>query len=142
MHPTRTALLTLRILQGVFLVSIVLYVLLGEYAGRTEPEGISGIKGGLIAAAILNAGIAVVLRTRMVRPAQELLRANSDDGGALARWRTSQIACMVLCEAIALIGFALRYLGGTLIDAAPFYAVGFLLMLVWTPRLDLPSTTE
>ena len=42
-------------------------------------------------------------------------------------------------ETIALFGFALKWLGASWLIAGPFFALAFLLLLAWTPRLDLPS---
>jgi len=42
-----------------------------------------------------------------------------------------------MCESVALFGFVLRMLGGTLLISAPFYVVAILLMLLWTPRLEI-----
>jgi hypothetical protein len=83
--------------------------------------------------------IALVVRSRMVTPAQEKLRVQTDDGGALKRWRIGSLISLVLVESVALYGFALRVMGGTRSHTWPFYLAAILIMLMWTPRLDLVS---
>jgi F0F1-type ATP synthase membrane subunit c/vacuolar-type H+-ATPase subunit K len=39
-----------------------------------------------------------------------------------------------MCETLALFGFVLRFMGFTLSEVAPFYVVGFALMLLFGPR--------
>ncbi len=46
-----------------------------------------------------------------------------------------------MCNAVPLFGLLLKFLGASWNVAGPFFAVGILLMLVWTPRLELPSTS-
>jgi hypothetical protein len=48
------------------------------------------------------------------------------------------ILSLVFCESVILFGLALRVLGAGWNVAGVFYAVGIVLMLLWTPKLDLP----
>ncbi len=118
------------------LISIVFYRVLGEKVGPKEPRDVHFFLQGPAIAAFFCVGGAFFFH-RMVGAAEEALRLRPEDSAALARWRTENIVCFVLCEAVALWGFLLRMLGGTFLRAAPFYAVAILLMLVWTPRLDV-----
>ena len=52
----------------------------------------------------------------------------------LNRWQNANTASFVLCEAIGLLGFALRYLGSTREQAIPFYGAAILLLLIFFPR--------
>ena len=83
--------------------------------------------------------MALVLRSRLLAPCLEILRSNPDDAQALGRWRTGNIVSFVIAEAVALLGFALKFLGASWFVAAPFFATGIFLLLIWTPRIDLPS---
>jgi hypothetical protein len=69
-----------------------------------------------------------------IRPAFDTLQLRPDDPAALQQWRTGAILTAVLLEAVALYGFALRFLGASLKVSVPFYLVGIALMLLWWPQ--------
>ena len=136
----------LRLVWLALLVSIVLYVTVAE---MVKPENVGSVfdsrivHGALIALAVLLVGVAVVLRQRKVRPFEEEVRSGRvSTEGALSpeqtsqvgRWQGGHLASWIMCEAVALFGFVLRFLGGTRLEAAPFYAVAVLLMVVWMPK--------
>ena len=73
----------------------------------------------------------------MVKMAEEALRLRPHDTQALNRWRGGTLASLCLCDSIALSGFALPLLGETLHWVLPFYGAAILLMLLWTPRLEV-----
>jgi len=52
----------------------------------------------------------------------------------MSLWRTSHIIMWALCEFIAMYELLLRYLGSTVAQATPFFAAGFLLILLLGPR--------
>ncbi len=139
MSPIESVVRQMRMLHWGLLVSLVLYVVVGEKLGPAEARGPEHLARAFIPLLILTAGVAAVIRQRMVRPAEEALQLRPDDLAALGRWRSGSLISYVLCEAVALYGFVLRMLGQTLWQAGPFYAVAILLMLVWTPRLQVPA---
>ncbi len=53
----------------------------------------------------------------------------------MQRWMASYIVPYALGESIVLEGFVLRFVGASLAQAIPFYAVGIALLLVFTPQL-------
>jgi hypothetical protein len=124
----------LRRLHRMLIVAILLYPYAGEKAGLPGPKDVSMIQQVLLLAALLTLGSLVVVRRKMVQSGQQALRLRPDDIEALVRWRMGNIASFVLCEAVALYGFVLRFLGGTLLQAAPFYVCALLLMLLFIPR--------
>ncbi|MGH9740351.1 MAG: hypothetical protein ACRD4X_17450 [Candidatus Acidiferrales bacterium] len=89
---------------------------------------------GIAVVAVLSAVMAVVMRNRMLQPALATLRTNPADAASHRRWRTGSLVSYSLALAVVLYGFALRMIGATFGQAAPFYAVGFALMLLWWPR--------
>jgi len=129
---------TARIFHALLLVSMLVFAFVGEKAGPAEPREPepSILPQAFALVSVLILGMAFFVRARMMRPAEEALRQRADDGQALMRWWRGNIFSFVMCEAVALYGFALRMLGGTLVGSAPFYAGAILLMLVWTPCLD------
>lgn len=82
--------------------------------------------------AVIIAGISVLMRLRICA-ALNNLRLQPNDQSALLRWHYSAITNFVLCESIALLGFALWFLGGNLVQAIPFYTLGILLILLAWP---------
>jgi len=143
MSPIESVVRQIRMLHAVLLLSLMLYVFVGEKLAPTEARGPEHLDRAFIPLLILTPGVAAVIRQRMVSPAEEALRLRPDDLPALGRWRAGNLISYVLCEAVALYGFVLRMLGHTLWQAGPFYAVAMLLMMVWRPRLQVsgPSRT-
>ena len=124
----------LRMVQIVMLVSIALYVFVGEEAaGRTATPNPTMLYA-ISFVSISLVGVIFVVRRTLVGPSEVQLREKPDDGPLLARWRSGYICTYVLCEALALFGLVLRMLGFTLAQVWPYYVGGFALMLVCAPR--------
>jgi hypothetical protein len=83
-------------------------------------------------------GAAMFFRNRLIQAASETLRNNPEDKSATAQWQRGVILSLVLCETVALLGFALRLTGAPWNICGIFYAVGIFFMLAWWPRLELP----
>lgn len=133
MPPLETRLRTLRVVHLVILATIPMYAAVGEMV-RREAMDVSLIHKVLLVVLMSQLGALTLIRTRWIGPAAEALRLKPDDAEALQRWHGGNITCFVLCEAVVLLGLVLRFLGGTLMQAAPFYAVGFVLLLFFAPR--------
>jgi uncharacterized protein YhhL (DUF1145 family) len=136
---SKMALRSLRILHGAFLATMFLYVVV---LNIIQPVGKSVsielvIALGALAAADLNA--ALFFRSRKLKPAEEKVRMRPDDVAAVNEWRTWNITCFVFAETIALFGFVAKILGAEWKIAGPFFAVAALLLLLWTPRLEVPG---
>lgn len=91
---------------------------------------------GVIALSTWMAGF--FIRIRMVKPAEEALRSNPEDGAAAARWRMGVVLSLTFCETVLLFGFALKILGASWNVCGVFYGVGIFFLLLWAPRLELP----
>lgn len=122
-----------RLIQIVLLVSIVLYVVVGELVGRTVVLN-NALFYTLSLASISTLGAAFVVRRTLVLPAEALLREKPSDPLVQARWKTAYIFLYALCEAMALFGLILRISGFTLVHVWGFYLGGFLLLLLFSPR--------
>lgn len=123
----------LRIIQSALLISIILYVFVALHA----PVRSQGIELMILCLALLSGAMAIavfVIRTKMVGRFEALLTAQPEDKLVLSKWRSAYVLMWALCEAIALYGLTLRYLGFTMIQVIPFFAVGFVLMLVLPAR--------
>ncbi len=124
----------LRILQFALLASIIVYVALvvvGTSAGRT-PAPVIFVAFTFIA--ITNVIVILAMRKLLVSKAEEILRANPQDVGALMRWRSGYIVTYAFAEAVALFGLVLHFLGFTLIQVAPFFLAGFVIIVFFGPR--------
>jgi hypothetical protein len=115
------------------LVSIVLYVLIGErLAQHRSPNAALFYAMSLVS--ITTIGIILVVRRTLVLQSEETLRTRPADSLALNRWRSGYIVTYALAEAQALLGLVLRFFGFSLSQVAPFYVAGFILMLFFGPR--------
>ena len=84
--------------------------------------------------ALLLVAIALFFRQKKTAPAIERLHDQPNDRGAIQNLMAGSILSVVLAESVVLYGFALRFLGATRPQAAPFYVAGIFLMLLWWPR--------
>ena|ERR1700693_1940460 len=82
-------------------------------------------------------GVAVFLRSRMIGPSVESLLSNPSDESALKKWRTGVFVSLVMASTIVLFGLLLKFMGATWNVAGWFFIAGILLLLMWTPRLDV-----
>ena len=128
---------TLRTVQWAMLLSILLYVAVGEVFGprirRVDPAlsyVFSTLAVGIIGT------IFVVRRTLVLRAASTLANQPEDDI-SLNQWRTGYLATYALCEALALFGLVLRFLGAELQQSVLFYLGGFVLLFFFRPRQPL-----
>jgi F0F1-type ATP synthase membrane subunit c/vacuolar-type H+-ATPase subunit K len=123
-----------RLIQIAMLVSIVLYAAVGELTGRAAAAN-NALFYALSLASFCILGAAVVVRRTLVLPAEALLQEKPTDPQVRARWRTAYIFLYALCEALALFGLILRIAGFTLVHVWGFYLGGFLLLLLFSPRV-------
>jgi hypothetical protein len=75
----------------------------------------------------------------MIKPSEESLRSNPNDETALKKWRAGVIVSLGMASTIVLFGVLLRLMGATWNVASWFFIVGILLLLAWTPRLDVSA---
>jgi len=122
-----------RLVQYTLLASIAVYGVVGELLGRTHTPGDTySYVAFLVAISIL--GATLVVRRTLVLPSEELLNRKPDDSLAIAHWRTGYLFLYALCELLGLTGLALRLLGFPLSQVFIFYMIGFLLLLLFSPR--------
>ena len=124
----------LRLAQIAMLVSIALYVFVGEAAAGRVAAPNTTMFYAISFASISIVGVIFVVRRTLVLPSEVQLREKPDDGVLLARWRTGYVCTYILCEALALFGLVLRMVGFTLAQVWPYYVGGFALMLLCVPR--------
>lgn len=125
---------TVRLIQIAMLVSIALCVLIGERTGTGAATPKPMLFYAFSFASISMVGAIFVVRRTLVMQSEGVLRERPDDGVSLARWKSGYIVTFALCEALALFGLVLRFLGFILAQVWPFYLGGFALMLFFAPR--------
>lgn len=132
MEPQRKLLQTVRI---ALLVSIALYVFIGERIERsTSAAPDRNIYFVVTLVAITTVGIIFAVWRLFVLRSETTLADRAEDTTALKRWCRGYIFTYALCETVAMFGLVLRFMGFTLSEVAPFYVVGFALMLLFGPR--------
>jgi hypothetical protein len=139
MTKARKALQSARVIHIAFLIAAILYVWVPQLVSVSQKEVPLTMVACLAVVAFSTMGIALFLRTRTVQPAAERLEENPDDGDAAKRWLQGSLFALASCETVILFGLALRMLGAGWSICGVFYAVGFLVLLALTPKLDLPE---
>jgi len=118
---------TLRAVRIVLVGMVFLYVWVGETDGP-EPRPVNPLLR--IAVYALAASIiptAIWLRSRELKRAKDRL-ARQPGVVARRRWRAIQLVVLACFLAIPLYGLVLRFQGGTLVQALPFYVIGLAFM--------------
>lgn len=130
---------TLRAVQWSMLASILCYAILGEVAGpgRRAVDPTLNYVFSTLSVAIV--GVIFVVRRTLVLRAAESLASHPDDGLSLNHWRTGYLATYVLCEALALFGLVLRFMGSNFQQSVPFYIGGFTLLFFFRAREPVTS---
>jgi magnesium-transporting ATPase (P-type) len=132
MEPQRRLLQAVRV---ALLVSIALCVFLGERMERSAPAAPDrNVYFAITLIAITIVGMIFAVWRLFVLRSEVMLGDQPGDVAALKRWRTGYIFTYALCETVAMFGFVLRFMGFTLSEVAPFYVVGFALILLFSPR--------
>jgi len=125
---------TLRTMQWAMLLSILLYVAVGEILGpriqRVDPA-LSYLFSTLAVGII---GTIFVVRRTLVLRAASTLATQPEDSLSLSQWKAGYITTYALCEALALFGLVLRFRGSELQQSLLFYIGGFVLLFFFRPR--------
>src|SRR5215468_9889909 len=135
-----SAIKAIRIVQIALLVSVVLYVVVGEKVGSVPKLNNPVLFYVLSLATVTIVGVILVVRRTLVLQSAAALAARPNDVATLNRWRAGHIMTYALSEAIAVFGFVLRVMGFSLSQVAYFYVSGFILLLFFGPKR--PATRE
>ncbi|HKH99535.1 MAG TPA: hypothetical protein VJ999_10540 [Candidatus Sulfotelmatobacter sp.] len=135
------ALKTLRAVQWLMLVSILLYSVFGEIAAPGSRAVDPTLSYLFTTAGVAIVGVIFVVRRTLVLRAAESLAVHPDDDLSLGYWRTGYLATYALCEMLALFGLILRFLGSNLQQSLPFYFGGFVLLFFFRPRQPVSAST-
>ena len=138
MPSSQKALNEARLLHAAFLITIFLFIFVVHIAAIGERSISFSIVAGIVCVAVADIGVGFTLRRQFMNKAEQALEVEFDARKALADWRVANILSFAHAETVALFGVALKFLGASWKIAGPFFFVGFALLLLWTPRLDLP----
>ncbi len=123
-----------QIVRAALIVSIALYLLIGEQAARRGPGASSSFYLAFTVIAISTIMAIMAVRRVLVLRAERTLATQPLDAAARQRWRAGYIVTYALSETVALYGFVLRMMGFSLSQVLPFYAVSLILMMFFSPR--------
>lgn len=137
MDSREKALSAVRMLHVAFLTTIFLFILMTRFAAPSEQPVAQEIVLAVAVAAVADIGVGFTMRKRFMERASEAI-AREGQQRALAAWRVANIYSFAHAETVMLFGFVLKFLGASWKIAGPFFFVGFALLLLWTPRMDLP----
>ena len=128
------ALRTVRLVQIAMLVSVGIFVVVGEVVRPPFAANPTILYAASVASIGLVGALLVVRRT-LVLESEAQLREKPGDALILSRWRTGYVAMYALCETLALFGLALRLVGFSIDHVWPYYAGAFVLLLLFWPRV-------
>jgi hypothetical protein len=109
---------------------VFLYVWVGEKDAPTPRPVNQMLRIAVYALAVSIIPTTLWLRNKELRRAKAKLARQPGDVTALRRWRSIQLVVLACFLAIPLYGLVLRFQGGTLVQALPFYIVGIVLLLL------------
>jgi hypothetical protein len=131
------AIKVIRAVQIAMLVSVALFVGIGEAVGSIPKLNNPALLYALSTATITIVGVILVVRRTLVLQSATALAARPNDAAALNRWRAGYVMTYALSESITLFGLALRLIGFTFAQVWFFYIAGFILLLFFRPRRPL-----
>jgi hypothetical protein len=88
----------------------------------------------LAAVAISSISVCERLRKQLVHEPAVTLETQPENQAVWNRWRAGNILSFAFAESTMLFGVLLKFLGESWKVVGMFFAVGLVLLLVWTPR--------
>lgn len=143
MNAAEKALRNARMLHAALFLASIAYILVPLVVMKTQTKEVNpAIVAAVSLIAVSDLGIATFFRSKMVKSAAETLAQNPEDAGAAAKWSRGVLLSLVFCMSTILFGLVLRILGASWNICGLFFITGILLLLAWTPKLDLPSSAN
>ena len=132
-----SAIKVIRAIQIAMLLSVGIFLLVGEVVGSIPRLNNPTLFYALSLATITIVGVILVVRRTLVLQSAAALATRPNDAATLNRWRAGYVMTYALSEAIALFGLVLRLIGFTLSQVWSFYIAAFMLLLFFRPRRPL-----
>lgn len=136
---------SLQMVRAALLGSVLVYAAIGEFVPHGNEQPLKVLFFAFSGIAITMVLITFVVRRMFIAAAESGMAGPTPDPAILHRWRGGYMVSFAFSEAVALLGFALRLLGFTLSQVAPFYVVGFFLLVFFGPRRpprEFPAATS
>jgi hypothetical protein len=114
--------------------SILLYAVVGEVVGFRARAADPSLSYVFTTLGVAIVGVVFVVRRTLVLRSAENLASHPDDLLTLNHWKSGYIATYALCEALALFGLILRFMGFNFERCLPFYVSGLVLLFFFGPR--------
>lgn len=134
------ALQQMRFIWFAFIVSIALYVWIGETMPGFSWLTFDNAGKAFFILAVLNLVSFSWAWRKLYSPALAVIRSHPENIRAVKRWMSSWIILLCNAESLAVFGLAFRMGDKTLQQSSPFYVVGLLLTLWLWPRQVWQST--
>jgi hypothetical protein len=134
----KTALRTVRLVQIAMLISVGILAVVGQVVHAPFAANPTVLYAASVAS-ISVVGVLLVVRRTLVLQSEAQLREKPGDAVALSRWRMGYIVIYALCETLAAFGLVLRLVGFSIDHVWPYYAGGFVLLLLIWPRMPRPE---
>jgi hypothetical protein len=125
---------TLRVVQWAMMGSILVYAVVGEFVRFRARAADPSLSYVFTTVGVAIVGVVFVVRRTLVLRSAENLASHPDDVLTLNHWRSGYIATYALCEALAVFGLILRFMGFRFEQCLPFYVGGFVLLFFFGPR--------
>ena len=132
-----------RIVHAVFLLTSILYMIIPMVVFKTQTKEVHpAVILAISFIAVSDVGMDIFYRSKFFPSLAEVLLKNLQDAAAARKWFIGVVRSYVFCEMTILFGLALRILGANWNICGLFFVAGILLLLAWTPKLDLPSSAN
>ena len=128
------AYLQLRLIHTAFLVSWFLFIFVLRVGNPPEQTLPFLLPAGLAVGTISTVALGFKMRQRLLNPHATALASTPDDAAHLQGWRLGNLVSFCFAEFTMLLGVVLKFLGERWNVVGAFFAVGLLLLLLWTPR--------
>jgi hypothetical protein len=125
----------LRIVYAAMAGSVFVYLIVLEaIASDLEPQPVATLRTVLIVLAAILATVVLFLRFSVLAGLLSPVASAVPEDRA-AKVRTYYIICFALAETVGLLGFVVRFVGGSRADAFPFFVGSFILFAACFPSV-------
>jgi len=124
----------LRLIHFVFVITWFMYLGVLIYLKLPESQVPTAFPLALGFVAISTISVGQTLRQRLVIATAVALVSDPENKTILRRWRAGNIVSFTFAESVMLFGVVLKFLGERWNIVAIFFAVGLLMLLLWSPK--------
>lgn len=134
----RPIFLQLRLIHAAFLVTWFLFVFVLKVANPTERLLPPMVLAAFAVVAVSIVLVGLKLRQQFLHIPASALATEPEDTRLLQRWRVGNLMSLCFAENPTLLGVVLKFLGASWNVVAVFFALGLILLILWTPRQIQP----